>query len=176
MKKKIFTVLCILLMGIFLIGCGNGGTEKKDASVLASYLDIRFSISAGDGGNADTIFAGEFPESWQGETIDTMNYYEYFRKLFAFGSKKLPVVKDGATLTMDFDGYQPDKITVMRDPNTFDILSAKQTPDADSITNVNVKDNSFTVEYEDSNMLYYLIRCEWDGVGVVTYGVALSSK
>lgn len=176
MKKKLFSVIFIMIMSISLVACGNGGQEKKDAAALESYSNVPFSIYMGTEENPTSLLFGTFPDTWKEQAFDVVSYYDYFRKSYGFGSMEIPVVPEGTELTMDFGGYQPDKITVMKDPNTFDVLSAKEEVNSAAIMSVNSKDNKFTVEYGESSLLYYTIRCEWNGVGAVTYGIVVSAK
>ena len=174
-KKKLLSIIFLALMGISLVACGNGENgEKENVAALKNYSDIPFSIFIGEGEDVQTLISGTFPDSWKGTNFDSISYYEYFRKNYGLGSMEVPTVSEGTKLTMDFGGYQPDKITVQRDPNTFAVLSAKESPDAEKISEVALKDNCFTVEYGEDSLLYYVITCEWEGTGTVKYGVIVS--
>ena len=175
-KKKILSMLFITVLGLSLAACGNGGEEKQDASTLEDYRDVPFSIYMGEGENITSLRFSAFPDNWKGQEFDIITYHEYFRTNYGLGAMEIPVVPEGTQLTMDFGGYQPDKITVRKDPNTFDVLSAKEEVNSAAISEVKEKDNSFTVEYGESNLLYYAIECQWADVGTVTYGIIVTAK
>lgn len=181
MKKKILSIILLGLFSISLVACGNDGKEPSGSGVgtLKDYADVPFSIFVereledGEKDIQNFVF-GTFPDKWKDVIFDTISYYDYFRKNYGFGAMETPVVREGTKLTMDFGGYQPDKITVYRDPNTYAVLSAKETPNEEIISEVAVKNNSFIVEYGEDSLLYYVISCEWEGAGTVKYGIIVS--
>lgn len=181
MKKKILSIILLGLFTISLVACGNDGKGQSngDASALKDYSEVPFSIFVErelEDGEKDvqSLLFGTFPDSWKDTIFDHISYYDYFRKNYGLGAMETPILSEGTKLTMDFGGYQPDKITVYRDPNTFAVLSAKETPNEENISEVEVKDNTFTVEYGEDSLLYYVISCEWEGTGTVKYGVIVS--
>lgn len=181
MKKKFLSMICIALLAVSLAACGNGDNDKQgtaDAAKLEDYTEIPFSVYLGGGENVTSFTFGKFPVSWNGTSYDIIDYYDYFRKNYGFGSMEVPVVWDGLSLHVDFGDYHPDRITVTRDLNTFDIVSAKETPDVEKITDVEFdkRTDSFKVEYDENGMAYYIIHCEWDGVGEINYGIVLSAN
>lgn len=185
-SKRIFSrmtaLMMIALLGVAMVGCGNGDNNQQGAGKageLSSYSEIPFAVTTGklDDDTLQSLIVADFPLKWNDETFDVVDYYDYFRKNYAFGGMEAPLIPEGLKLTLDFGGYEPDKITVLRDTNTFDVLSAKGTPDAEKITEVDLgKDNSFTVNYDGGDMAYYLIQCEWNGVGAVNYGFIVALR
>lgn len=184
MKKKFLSVMLLALLGISLVACGNDGGKTPDGDkvgALDDYTQVPFSIFVErelDDGEIDVrnFVFGTFPEDWKGTSYDSNSYYDYFRKNYGLGSMEVPVVRDGMKLNIDFGDYQPDKITVHRDANTFAVLSAKEEPSNEDISEVELKDNSFIVEYGEDSLLYYIITCQWEGIGTVQYGVVVSAK
>lgn len=181
MKKKFLSMICIALLAASLAACGNEEANTPgttDVAKLEDYTEIPFSIYLGEGESATSFTFAKFPVSWNGNVYDTIDYYEYFRKNYALGGMEVPVVWNQLPVKVDFGGYHPDRITVTRDLNTFDVLSAKETPSEENITEVtfDTKNDSFVVEYGENDMAYYIIRCEWDNVGVVNYAVVFSQK
>ncbi|KUO77947.1 MAG: hypothetical protein APF81_19240 [Desulfosporosinus sp. BRH_c37] len=116
-------------------------------------------------------------EVWQ---IDRIGYPQVFYKEFAeeYGSPQ--VVPEGAKIVVSFRQNAPDKVSVTRDPFTFDrfTLNASHpyaglnipfdtTADGDAVL------YTFPVEYDNNAVLYYALTFRWENHNEVELSFAV---